>query len=150
MNNNDMSNLRTHVRSSLAFIVGCVLCSAAYAQSISVRLLDGKTGKPKSKFRVYIVLGNPKLQHTLDLSSDQHGYVRFNSGTEKTFQVRAVGVVTCGEQPLGVPLRDYSVDEVFRNGLVTVNDCGHLVPEAIRRQLTFLVRNATMTDLFRN
>ena len=145
-----MPNPRSYLRFLIAFVLNCVLCSAAFAQPITVRLLDGKTGKPKSKFRVYIVLGDPKLQHTLDLKSDRQGYVRFEAGTQKTFQVRAVGTVSCGEQAIGVPPRDYSVDEVFRSGLVTANYCGHLVPEASRGQLTYMVRDATMSELFRN
>ena len=115
-----------------------------------MRLLDGKSGKPKSKFRVYIVLGDPKLQHTLDLTSDRQGYVHFESREEKTFQVRPVGTVSCDEQPTGVPDRDYSVDAVLSTGLVTGNHCGHLAPGAIRGQLTYLVRNASSLELFRN
>ena len=143
-------NLRSYFRFWIAFVLSCVLCSTSFAQPIAVRLLDGKTGKPKSKFRVYIVLRDPKLEHTLDLRSDREGYVRFEAGTEKTFQVRAVGTVPCGEQPIGAPPRDYSVDEVLRSGLVTANYCGHLVPEKFRGQLTYMVRSATMTELFHN
>jgi hypothetical protein len=148
--NTDMHKLRPGVRSCTAFLLGCALCNVAFAQSIAVRLLNGKTGKPLSKVRVYIILGDPKHQHAFDLKTDRDGNVRFDPSEEKTFQVRPIGEVACGEQPIGAPDRDYSVDEVVQSGLVTANDCGHLAPEPIRGQLTYLVRPATWTELFRN
>jgi hypothetical protein len=94
VDNTEVLNLRPRGRSCATFILGCALCCVTSAQQISVRLLDGKSGKPKSKFRVYIVLGDPKFQHTLDLTSNRQGYVHFESSAEKTFQVRPVGTVS--------------------------------------------------------
>jgi hypothetical protein len=99
---------------------------------------------------VYIVLGDPKHQHLLDLRTDRDGDVRFDPSEEKTFQARPIGEVACGEQPIGAPDRDYSVDKILSRGIVTANDCGHLSPEPIRGRLTYLVRTATWMELFRN
>jgi hypothetical protein len=145
-----MQGLQQRVRFCMTLLLGCALCSAASAQPIAVRLLDGKTGKPRSKVRVYIVLGDPSQQHTLDLKTDRDGDVSFDPSGEKTFQVRPIGEVSCGEQPIGAPIRDYSIDQVVLSGLVTTNDCGQLSLEPIRGRLTYLVRTATWMELFRN
>lgn len=145
-----MRKLWPYVRLCVGLLFGCALCGAASPQAITVRLLNGKPGKPQSKIRVYIVLGDPKHQHLLDLKTDSDGIVRFDPSQEKTFQVRAVGEVTCGEQPVGAPDCDYSVDTVVSSGIVTLNNCGRVSPEPIRGRLIYLVRPATWMELFRN
>jgi hypothetical protein len=122
----------------------------ASAQTIVVRMMNGKNRKPLTHYRVYIVLGDPHGQHSLDLMSDREGKVQFDAGGVTTFQVRPVGTVTCGEQRIGAPIRDYSVAEVLAHGIVTRNDCGDFNPEPVRGQLVYLARSATWLDLFRN
>lgn len=134
----------------LAFLAVGVLSSIASAQPIVVKLLNGKNRKAQSHIRVYIVLGDPKAGHTLDLKTDREGTIQFEAGDIKTFQVRPVGEVACGEQPIGSPNRDYSVDETVKKGIVTANDCGHFAPEPIRGQLIYLVRPASWSELFHN
>jgi hypothetical protein len=112
-----MRKLILGVTSYVAILLGCALCDIASAQPITVRILNGRTGKPRSKVRVYIVLGDPKQQHLLDLRTDRIGDVRFDSGDAKTFQVRPIREVACGEQPVGAPDRDYSVETVVSRGL---------------------------------
>jgi hypothetical protein len=145
-----MRRLRPSATSCIAILLACVVSGPAFAQPITVKLVNGKTGKPRTGVRVYIVLGDQKQQHLLDLRTDRAGEVRFDSGEEKTFQVRPVGEVSCGEQPIGVPVRDYLVGIVTSNGIVTRNDCGHDSPTAIPGQLTYLSRPATWWELFRN
>ncbi len=126
------------------------MSSAAFAEPIVVKLLNGKSGKPCHKVRVYIVFGDPRNQHTLDLTTDREGEVRFEASEERTFQVRPIGEVPCDEQSVGASNRDYSVDDVLKKGTVTKNDCGHLAPEPIRGRLIYLVRPGTWLELFRN
>ena len=134
----------------VAFCAACVLSSVASAQSIVVKVLSGKNRKPQSHIRVYVVLGDPKAGHTLDLKTDREGAIHFEAGDTKTFQVRPVGEVACGEQPIGSPNRDYSVEETVKSGIVTANDCGHFAPEPVRGQLIYLVRPASLSELFHN
>ena len=144
------SGRRMDLCMALLLVLAGFGCIAASAQSVTVRLLNGKNGKPQSKFRVYIVLGDPKLQHVLDLMTDRNGDVRFDSSEEKTFQVRPIGEVACGEQPKGAPYQDFLISEVVSRGVVTVNNCGRFSPEPIRGRLTYMVRSATSLELFRN
>lgn len=134
----------------VGFCAVCMLTSGALAQPIIVKIMSGKNRKPQQHIRVYVVLGDSKAGHTLDLKTDREGAIQFEVGDIKTFQVRPVGEVACGEQPIGSPTRDYSVEETVRSGIVTANDCGHLAPEPIRGQLTYLVRSASFGELFHN
>lgn len=126
------------------------LCSAASAQTIVVKLLDGRNRKPKAHVRVYIVLGDSRSHHTLDLKTDREGEARFDAISAATFQVRPVGVVPCGEQPIGALVRDYSVAVLLAHGVVTENECGDIRPEPLRGEIIYLVRSATWSELFRN
>jgi hypothetical protein len=135
---------------SLCMILIVGFCNAASAQTVVVKLLDGHNRKPKAHFRVYIVLGVPRAQHSLDLKTDREGEVHFDASGLATFQVRPVGVVACGEQPIGTRTRDYSVADVLAHGIVTKNECGDFHPEPLRGQIIYLVRSATWSELFRN
>lgn len=134
----------------LVALVGCMWSGAASAQTVIVKLLNGKSGKPISRIRVYIVLGDPKDQKLFDPKTDQQGKVQFEAKDLKTFQLRAIGTVTCGEQPIGAPGRDYPTDEVLKTGIVTANDCGSRKFEPIHGQLTYIARPATWLELFKN
>ena len=68
-------------------------CATASGQSVAVQLLNGKTKKPLKGYKVYILLGDPRAQHRLDLRTDHEGKVMFDTGGEDTFQVRPVGTV---------------------------------------------------------
>lgn len=137
--------------SYVTVLLACALCSTASAQPITVRILDGKKGKPRSKVRIYIVLGDPKQQHFLNLRTDEGGAVRFASGEAKTFQVRPIGEVACGEHLVGAPESDYSVNTVMTRGAVTRNDCGLISPQQYPGPIDLLhpVRNlvATLSQL---
>jgi hypothetical protein len=64
--------------------------------------------------------------------------------------VHVIGAVTCGEQPVGAPWRNYSVAEILSTGLLTQNDCGHRHYEPLRGKLLYFVRRATLWELFKN
>jgi hypothetical protein len=120
------------------------------AQTVVVQLLNGRNGKPIAKARVYIILGDPKDQQLQSIFTNAEGELQFEAGGAKTFQVRPVGEVSCGEQPIGVPIRDYSIDRIMDSGLVTKNDCGSQVLEPRRGRLLYIVRPATWWELFKN
>jgi hypothetical protein len=144
-----MTIKRLWLASLWVVLIGSI-CNAASAQTVVAKLLDGHNRKPKAHFRVYIVLGVPRAQRTLDLKTDREGEVHFDVSGAATFQVRPVGVVACGEQPIGTPIRDYSVADVLAHGIVTKNECGDFAPEPLRGQIVYLVRSATKLEMFRN
>jgi len=132
-----------------AIVIG-MFGSAVSAQTVVVKLQDGHNRKAKAHIPVHIILGDPRAQHSLDLKTDAEGKLHFNADGATTFQVRPVGVVACGEQPIGAPTRNYSVTDVLTHGVVTKNECGDFRPEPVRGQIIYLVRSATWSELFRN
>ena len=134
----------------LAAMMAASLSVTAYAQSVTVQLVNGSSGKPMAKVRVYIGFDDLKEKAPLDLTTDRLGEVHFDAHGARTFQVHPVGVVACGEQPKGIPYRDYSVQNTLRHGLVPRNTCGHLNTEPAGGRLLYFVRPASWWELFRN
>ena len=123
----------------------------ARAQLVSVQFINGKNGKVVKKgARVWVYFDNGKGRQILDLHTDSQGVVQFDAGGATTFQVSAVGFVPCGEQPIGVPARNYSVEDVLNHGLLTKNECGTVLSEPLRSRLVYFVRPATWWELFKN
>jgi hypothetical protein len=136
---------------SLLVLASAILPSAtASGQPVAVQLLNGKNRKPLKGYKVYILLGDPRAQHRLDLRTDNDGKVRFDTGGEDTFQVRPVGTVACTKPSTSPSDLSFSVTEVVAHGVVTPNDCGSFDPEPLKGQVTFLTRSASGMDLFRN
>jgi len=134
---------------SVALLV-CALSGAACCQTVTVQIINGRNGKPISKVRVYIAFDDLKSRAPLDLNTNQQGIIQFETNGAKTFQVHPVGEVTCGEQPIGTPHRNYSIEEILKNGILTQNNCGNPTVEAPRGRLVYFVRRATGWELFKN
>ena len=134
----------------LFFLVVCVFSRPAFAETVVVQIINGRNGKPIAKVRVYIGFGDLKGRQPLNLTTNSLGEVRFETGEAKTFQVHPVGEVACGEQPIGAPYRDYSIDDVLSMGMVTKNDCGRANVEPRRGRLSYFMRPATWWELFKS
>jgi hypothetical protein len=136
---------------TLLVLATVILPSAiASGQPVTVQLLNGKTRKPLRGYKVYVLLGDPRVQHRLDLKTDRDGRVRFDTSGEETFQVRPVGTTACTKPATSPSDISFNVAEVVAHGVVTPNDCGSFDPEPLRGQVTFLTRSASGMDLFRN
>jgi hypothetical protein len=136
---------------TLLMLATMILPSAvASGQPVAVQLLNEKNRKPLKGYRVYVLLGDPRAQHMLDLKTDHDGKVRFDTSGEATFQVRPIGTIACTKPATSPPDINFSVAEVIAHGVVTPNNCGSFDPEPLRGQVTFLTRSAPGLDLFRN
>lgn len=124
--------------------------SARDQTTVVVQFMNGRSGKPMVKVKVYIGIDDAKERKTLDLTTDLQGRVEFEIEEAKTFQVHPVGLVACGEQPKGSRYRDYSIAEILRAGLVTRNDCGRANAEPLRGRLLYFARPASWWELFKN
>lgn len=151
MNRKSQKSRRAAWYFTLLALATLILPSAiASGQPVAVQLLNGKTRKPLKGYRVYILLGDPRAQHRLDLKTDHDGRVHFDTSAEDTFQVRPVGTIACTKPATSPSDINFSVAEVIAHGVVTPNDCGSFDPEPLRGQVTFLTRSASGIDLFRN
>jgi hypothetical protein len=139
-------------RHSLAVILltACIFSSHAIAQPIVVQVLNGRSGKPIAKARVYITFPYDANRKPLELFSNQQGEVRFESEESKFFEVRPMFLVACGDQPAGYPPMDYSIEETLRTGLVTQDSCGHSTESRQIGRLLYFVRPATWWEWLKN
>ncbi len=119
------------------------------AQSVIVRFLNGRNGKPITDARVYVALDN-KRQQPLDLSTDRNGEVQFETNGAQNFQVVAIGHVACGDDTISAPHREYSIAEILKSGLLTQNNCGRGNYEPLRGRLLYFARRLTFWEMFRN
>jgi len=102
----------------------CALGNAMAAQSVAVQFIDGHSGKPIGQDkRVYVAFQQGPIRTILNLHTDRDGLVSFDVEGAKTFRVAAYGYASCGEQAVDAPLKEYPVDEVREDGLLTDNDC---------------------------
>jgi hypothetical protein len=129
-------------------LASCILSTNISAQSVVVQLLNGRNGKPLAKVRVYVGFDDLKGRQPLDLTTNRQGEVQFETNGAKTFQVHPVGLVACGEQPIGAPYANYSIAETLKTGLLTQNDCGHGNYESQRGKLFYFARRATWWELW--
>lgn len=85
----------------LVFLL-CILSGHASCQTLVVQFMNGKSGKPIPKIRVYIGFDDLKTRQSLDLTTNRQGEVQFDANGSKAFQVHPVGLVACGEQTKGL------------------------------------------------
>jgi hypothetical protein len=135
---------------ALAAMVPASSASARHSQTITVQFVNGRSGKPLARIKVYIGFGNPKTAQPIVLVTDRRGELRFSPGRAETFQVHPVALVACGEQPKGAPYRNYSAATVLRTGIVTPNSCGPARAERVPGRLVYFARPASWWELFRN
>ncbi|MGH9542311.1 MAG: hypothetical protein ACRD2H_10555 [Terriglobales bacterium] len=118
--------------------------------TVVVQFMNGRSGKPLAKAKVYIGFDDIRSEKPLVLTTDRQGKVEFETGAAKTFQVHPVALVACDGQPKGAPYPDYSIAEILRAGLVTRNDCGRAKAEPLRGRLLYFARPASWWELFKN
>ena len=146
-----MYTLRIPLSIVAVLMAAAILSDSAEAQPVTVQFLNRRSGKPiKKGSRVVAYFESRAGRQVLDLHTDSRGVIQFDAGGAMSFQVSVVGFVPCGEQPVGLPARDYSVDAVPKHGLLSKNDCGTLNSEPLRGRLLYFVRPATLWELFKN
>lgn len=150
---NLVKRIKMSIARSLAVI--CItMCmsfsSLATAQSVTVRLVNGRNGKPVVKTRVGISFPEQPGKAALELITNRQGEVMFEATGARVFGVSPVLYVNCGDQSPGAPQPKYSVKEVLGTGVLTRNNCGHLNPEPLRGRLLYFVRPVSGWELFKN
>jgi hypothetical protein len=123
--------------------------TAACCQDLSVQIVDGRNGQPMNKFRVYIILDDPKDASALSLLTGRDGEIRFDPGNAKTLQVRPVGAVECSP-PTIAAYGHNSIEEIRKTGLVGLNYCGRANMKPLPGRLVIYARPATWWELFKN
>jgi hypothetical protein len=138
-------------RVAVIILAACGLGSVVAAQSVTVQFVNGKNGKPVGNGkRIYVAFQNGPIRTILNLHTDNEGAVQFDVEGAKTFRVAPIGYVTCGEQAVDAPLKDYSVDDVVNDGLVTRNNCGTFDSQPQPGRMLYFVKKESPSESFKN
>lgn len=137
-----------HMVLMLAMVFGLVLGMSG--QQVIVQVINGKTNKPISKAKLFISFPDDLKRQSIQLFTDQNGETAFSLDSAKRFEVHAIALVTCGEQPAGTNQPSFSASEVLGSGILTKNDCGKSGREPIRGKIVYFVRTAGWWELFKN
>jgi hypothetical protein len=128
----------------------------AAAQSVIVQFVNGKSGKPIGPGKpIYVAFQSGPIRSILNLHTDDQGIVEFDVEGARTFRVAPIGYVPCGEQAVDAPLKDYSVEDVVNDGLLTKNTCPGNNGVAFKDQpqpgrLVYFVKKESPWESFKN
>jgi hypothetical protein len=152
---------------TLILVFVAVVGAAGNAQTLHVRLLDGRTGKPIGKGGINVWVGDNR-KAAVPISGDANGIAKLSLinnaeqakiGAERpselpTFLYAAeirvqVGLVLCqaAEKKFSwLKITPYSTDDWARTGIVTANTCGKAVAKSEPGELTIFVRPLTFWE----
>jgi len=133
--------------SSALFCFAILFCSSTLAQTIHLRILNGRNGHPISNDRVLVwvdtrkesTLFYPEQVSTFDSDGQGELYV----GAAKTIQIGSMDYFDCRPYRKDAPRPAYSVAEILSSGVATANRCGRLRVEARPGEIVFFVRPFT-------
>jgi hypothetical protein len=125
-----------------------MIASAQSDTTITVRILNGRTGKPLKGIRMYVSFDDKPYEINEILSKD--GTLSFSERDRKIMKLSPVGTISCGEQKPGQPDPVYQLSEIVAKGYVSRNDCGHHYVEPHPGELVLFRKYATQWELFKN
>jgi hypothetical protein len=132
-------------------IAAILFCQSALSQTIRLRAVNGKNGKPLARQRLLVFAGRNADEvrlhkHVYDLKTDDDGLVTLaiDDGAIKRIQVWADFQHLCQSTP---NLRSFDIGEVASIGLSTPNDCGSISPKLVPGLLTVFARPRTRREI---
>jgi hypothetical protein len=133
------------------FFAAVLFCQSALSQTITLRAVNGKSGKPLAHQRLLVFAGSNAdevrfQKHVYDLKTNDDGLatLAIDDAAIKRIQVWADFQHLCQSTP---NLRSFDVGEIVSTGLSTPNDCGSVHPEVSPGSLTIFARPRTRREI---
>ena len=128
-----------------------LFCQSAVSQTIRLRALNGKNGKPLTHQRLVVFAGGDAdgvrfHEHVYDLKTDDDGLATLviADAAIKRIQVWADFQHLCQSTP---NLRSFDIGEIALTGFNTPNDCGSVPTKAEPGLLTVFARPRTRREI---
>jgi hypothetical protein len=121
----------------LAFLL-VVAAGSLGAETIHVRVLDGRNGRTIPKEKVQVWINDSKGALNLALGTD--GIAELDAPAGSSIRIASNLYVDCRPFEKAAARPTYSVDEIKKSGLATQNTCGKVKVGASRGELIFFVR----------
>jgi hypothetical protein len=139
------------VLSEALFLVAVLFSRSAFSQTITLKAVDGKNGKPLAKQRLLVFAGSTPNEvrfqkYFYDLMTNDAGVATLvvDSAAIKRIQVWADFQHLCQSTP---NLRSYDLSEITSTGLSTPNDCGSASDVAAPGRLVIFARPRTRREI---
>jgi hypothetical protein len=140
------------VLSATLLLAAAVLFSpSAFCQTITLKAVNGKNGKPLPKERLLVFAGSTPDEvrfhkYSYDLTTNDAGVATLVVDHEdiKRIQVWADFQHLCQSTP---NLRSYGLSEIVATGLSTPNDCGSFSDNVVAGQLVIFARPRTRREI---
>lgn len=137
--NGESMRQHQHVLLALLLVVAINCCSRLEAETVTIRVLNGKNGKPVTDEQVNVLFPvNHRAQ--LLLHTDKDGDVQFDGDRGEVFQILPDFYADCRSWQAGTPSPLYSVTEVLSEGRLTQNTCSKMNIEPRRGKLVYFVK----------
>ena len=128
-----------------------LLCQSALSQTVTLKAVNGKTGKPLTNQRLVVFAGSNAedvrfQKHVYDLKTDGAGLASLTVGDPdiKRVQVWVDFQHLCQATP---NLRSFDLAEIALTGLSTPNDCGSVTLKITPGVLTVFARPRTRREI---
>ena len=142
----------------LSLIACCLLCAAqqhrpsvAEGDTLIIRLLNGKTGKPVKNSVINVWLEDTQVA-ALNPTTDSNGeiHLRTANAQRKTLRFLPGNSVDCRYQKgqLFEPVK-FPIQEILSHGVVAPNLCGNATATPSPGLLVIFVRNLTLMEKWR-
>jgi hypothetical protein len=135
---------------ALLVLMALPLCAQAQAKSLTIRLLNGKSGRPMKNERLLIFFGaspdDVRVHKVhLDLHTDANGEASLplNEPTLVYLQVLVDFRTLCQEVPNS---RSFSVEDTIERGMQTPNNCGQAAAAPTPGTFVVYARPATIKE----
>jgi hypothetical protein len=140
------------VLSATLLLAAAVLFSpSAFCQTITLKAVNGKNGKPLPKQRLLVFAGSTPDEvrfhkYSYDLTTNVAGVATLvvDHADIKRIQVWADFQHLCQSTP---NVRSYGLSEIVATGLSTPNDCGSFSDNAVPGQLVIFARPRTRREI---
>ena len=128
-----------------------LFCQSALGQTIRLRAVNGKDGKPLAHQRLLVFAGRDAdgvrfHDRVYDLTTDDHGVATLliEDAALKRIQVWADFQHLCQSTP---NFRSFDIQEIASTGLSTPNDCGSVATKTEPGLLTVFARPRTQREI---
>jgi hypothetical protein len=138
------------VLSAALLLAAAVLFSpSAFCQTITLKAVNGKNGKPLPKQRLLVSAGSTPDEvrfhkYSYDLTTNDAGVATLVVDHAERIQVWADFQHLCQSTP---NLRSYGLSEIVATGLSTPNDCGSFSDNVVAGQLVIFARPRTRREI---
>jgi hypothetical protein len=136
---------------TLLLAAAVFLCESAHSQTVTLKAVNGKNGKPLANQRLLVFAGSNAdevrfQQHSYDLKTDVNGLATLtvDDASIRRIQVWADYQHLCQSTP---NFRSFDLGEITSTGLSTPNDCGTIVARTVPGLLTIFVRPRTRREI---